>query len=169
MKEFALVGKKNNFSNQAKFFLNAYWKEYSSEAENVWAFTHDFISIAKKSSNGSTLDEFEAHRLLEKQGQTLTVVAMRAELKKIDIDSDSRMSLIEYCLHRYKVDVGELMSRPQGVSKELELAEEKISEIQANIKTIAKYKKKWNGKSEPSGIKKMAYDNDMRSIADGEV
>jgi len=165
-KEFARLGQKTNYANQAKFFLNAYWKEYGKEAENVWQFTQQFIELDKKSECGSNLDEFDAHRLLEKQGTVLTVIEMRTALKEIDVDTDNRMSLIEYCVWRYKVEVNELMTRPQGISKELEAAEEKINQIQSDIKKIRKYKNKWDGKKIPnSGPKKMIYDQDMNYLS----
>eukprot|EP00486_Rosalina_sp_Unknown_P002152 CAMPEP_0201568334 /NCGR_PEP_ID=MMETSP0190_2-20130828/9358_1 /ASSEMBLY_ACC=CAM_ASM_000263 /TAXON_ID=37353 /ORGANISM="Rosalina sp." /LENGTH=113 /DNA_ID=CAMNT_0047989321 /DNA_START=109 /DNA_END=447 /DNA_ORIENTATION=- len=97
-KEFAKLGQKTNYANQAKFFLNAFWKEHGKEAENIWVFTQEFIELDKKSEKGSNLDEFDAHRLLEKQGTVLTVIEMRNALKEIDVDTDNRMSLIEYAV-----------------------------------------------------------------------
>ena len=153
-----------------QFFLNAFWKELSDQAEDVWTFTQQFVELDKKSERGSSLDELEAHRLLEKQGEVMTVVAMRQALKEIDLDTDNKMSLIEYCVWRYKLDVATLMARPQGVSKQLEAAEEKIGQIQADIKKIAKYKKKWHGKAAPEGgPKKIIYDQDMAILTSSEV
>merc|ERR1719189_2108297 len=99
------------------------------------------MELDKKSERGSCLDEFQSHRLLEKQGQVLTVVAMRKALKEIDLDTDNKMSLIEFCVWKYKVDIEELMTRPQGVSKELEAAEEKINQIQRYQKKLQNIKK----------------------------
>ena len=170
MKEFAKLGQKNPYSYQAKFFLNAFWKEHSKEAENVFKFTQEFIELDKKKEKGSCLDEFQSHRLLEKQGTVLTVVEMRKALKEIDVDTDNKMSLIEYCVWKYKVDIVVLMNRPQGVSKELEAAEEKIQQIQTDIKKIRKYKKKWDKKKVPdSGVQKIMYDNDMQILTSAEV
>eukprot|EP01083_Nonionella_stella_P238329 835233_1 len=169
MKEFATLGQKQNYAYQAKFFLNAYWKEYSKEADTIWTFTHQFIELDKKSSKGSCLDEFQSHRLLEKQGKTLTVIEMRKALKEIDLDTDNKMSLIEYCVWRYKLDIQILMTRPQGVSKQLEAAEQKIEQIQYDMKKIRKYKKKWDGKKIPdSGPKKIMYDQDMMQLSNAE-
>merc|ERR1712176_136751 len=78
-------------------------------------------------------DEFESHRLLEKFGQTLTVVAMRKELKAIDLDTDNCMSLLEYFVYHYKLSVDTLMSRPQGVNEDLEKAEAALEEVLAQI------------------------------------
>eukprot|EP00483_Globobulimina_turgida_P007185 UN07199 len=169
MREFANLGQKHNYAYQAKFFLNAYWKEYSKEADTVWTFCHEFIELDKKSERGANLDEFQSHRLLEKQGTVLTVVEMRKALKEIDLGTDNKMSLIEYCVWRYKVDIAVLMTRPQGVSKVLEAAEDKIMQIQADIKKIRKYKKKWHDKKAPqAGPKKIMYDQDMSQLSNAE-
>ena len=77
LKEFSILSQKQSFAYQAKFFLNAFWKEHSKDAENVFAFTQQFVELHKKGAKGSCLDEFEAHRLLEKQGNVLTVIEMR--------------------------------------------------------------------------------------------
>mmetsp|Transcript_37023 Transcript_37023/g.59303 ORF Transcript_37023/g.59303 Transcript_37023/m.59303 type:complete len:235 (-) Transcript_37023:215-919(-) len=169
MKEFANLGQKQAYSYQAKFFLNAFWKEFSNDAEKVWEFTHQFIELDKKGEKGSCLDEFQAHRLLEKQGTVLTVVEMRKALKDIDLDTDNKMSLVEYCVWRYKVDIETLMTRPQGVSKALEAIEEKIDTIQKDIAKVRKYKKKWDGKQPPAeGPKKIIYDQDMSILSNAE-
>lgn len=58
-----------NYSDQAKFFLNAFWKEYSNDAEKIWVYTWKFIELDfEKGKEGSDLDEFNAHRFLEKLG-----------------------------------------------------------------------------------------------------
>eukprot|EP01084_Bolivina_argentea_P190838 327837_1 len=168
MKEFAALGQKH-YSHQAQFFLNAYWAEYSKEADTIWQLTHQFMELDKKGETGSCLDEFEAHRLLEKQGSCLTVIEMRKALKEIDIDTDNKMSLIEYCVWKYKLDVQILMTRPQGISKQLEAAAEKINRIQNGIKKIRKYKKKWIGKKIPEfGPKKIIYEQDMKQLSNVE-
>ena len=80
------------------------------------------------------------------------------------------MSLIEFCVWKYKLDIIELMSRPQGVSKELEAAEEKIEQIQTDMKKIRKYKKKWDGRVPiEHGAKKIIYDQDMAILSLAEV
>eukprot|EP01084_Bolivina_argentea_P217415 369142_1 len=166
MKEFATLGQKKNYAYQAQFFLNAYWREHSDKVDKVWEFTHQFMELDKKGSAGKNLNEFDSHRLLEKQGTVLTVIAMRNALKEIDLDTDNKMSLIEYCVWKYKLDVQTLMTRPQGVSKQLEAAAEKIDKIQKDIKKIRKYKKKWDGKKIPdSGPKKIMYEQDMKQLS----
>jgi hypothetical protein len=51
--------------------------------------------------NGNELDEFQAHKFLESLGESLTVVEMRERLRKIDLDFNKRVALIEYLTVRY--------------------------------------------------------------------
>ncbi len=53
----------------------------------------DFKVFAKASRGAAIqeLDEFEAHRFLEKRSETITVKDMRDALKEIDIDSNNRV------------------------------------------------------------------------------
>jgi hypothetical protein len=54
--------------------------------------------IQAKSTRIIELDEFEAHRLLEKDGQAITVRDMRVKLKEIDLDSNNKVAFIEYAM-----------------------------------------------------------------------
>merc|ERR1719480_361223 len=124
MKEFCRIGREYNYRKQAIFLLNAYWAEYEKEAETVWQYVQTANELdQKKGESGHALDEFESHRFLEKFGQPLTVVAMRKELKSIDLDTDNCMSLLEYAVYHYKLSVDTLMSRPQGVNEDIDKAE----------------------------------------------
>jgi hypothetical protein len=170
LKEFSAVSKKLNYKQQAQFFLNAYWSEYGKEAETVYDFTSKFVELDKAGENGHSLDEFQSHRLLELTKNILTVIEMRKALKEIDIDTDNRMSLLEYCVWKYKLDLETLMTRPQGVSKLLEECEAKINEINKKIKDVESKRKKWEGQDAPeSGAKKIAYDNDMKVLSESEA
>ena len=83
---------------------------------------------------GADLDEFSAHRFLEKQGEQKTVVQMRADLQAIDQDSNARMALVEYLLWVFKKSVTDLESKKQGiVPPELESAKKHMAEVQAQI------------------------------------
>lgn len=71
---------------------------------------------------GKDLDEFNAHRFLEKNGETKTIKELRAELAAIDMDFNRRMALIEFLLFRFDRKVEEFVARPQGENTE-EVAE----------------------------------------------
>jgi chromosome segregation ATPase len=121
------------YPEQAKFFLNAFWPELEQEAENCWKFVAGFQKLDPvKGKEGSELDEFWSHKFLETHGDTLTVIQMRAAFKEIDIDFNKRMSFAEYALWKYKQNVKELLSRPQGDNKEeIEQAEAMLKEVTA--------------------------------------
>ena len=42
--------------------------------------------VSRIHTSGNELDEFQAHRFLELVGETLTVIALRDRLRKIDLD-----------------------------------------------------------------------------------
>ena len=85
----------------------------------------------EKKKEGSDLDEFNAHRFLEKVGETKRVVELREQLKEIDLDFNKRMSLLEYLLFKYKKQVTEFLGRPQGDnSAEIAKAQKLVEEVE---------------------------------------
>jgi len=83
---------------------------------------------------GNSLDELFSHKYLERIERTLTVVAFRAEFRKIDVNFDKRMAMIEYLLFAHNHSVSELMDKPQGDnSKELEEATAQLQAVQAAL------------------------------------
>lgn len=104
------------YIDQAKFFLNGFWLEgVDKEAEVIWSNTHKFIELDdKKKGEGCELDEFQAHKFLESQGETLTVVALREKLRKIDLDANGKMALLEYLAFKYNKTVQQVIDSPQG-------------------------------------------------------
>lgn len=96
---------------QAKTFLHAFVLEFQGKFEEVLQLCEQF----KKAAEGQTghlreLDEFEAHRFLEKRGATKTVKDLRDELKSIDLDSNNKMCLIEFLLFNYKKTLNDLFT-----------------------------------------------------------
>jgi len=127
------------YDDQAKFFLNAFWREYSGEAENVWKYAQKIIELDhEKGKKGADLDEFSAHRFLEQMGETKRVIELRESLRAIDLDFNKRMALIEYLLFSFKQSIKELLSRPQGSSKELEQAEANLKSAQEAVAQLRK-------------------------------
>lgn len=120
------------YSVQAQSFLNAYWDEVNGDAEKFWEWTSQFALLdLDNKEEGCNLDEFNAHRFLEKNSETKTVKELREELREIDLNFDKRIALIEYLLFRYKKSVKDFVSRPQGDnSKEIEKAQQMIDEVQ---------------------------------------
>lgn len=120
------------YPQQGQAFLNAYWSEHGSAAEDVWNWANKFAELdIEKKKTGSDLDEFNAHRFLEGIGSTKRVVELRDELRAIDLDFNKRMALVEFLLFNFKCKVEEFVERPQGDnSKEIEKATQMLAEVQ---------------------------------------
>lgn len=132
-------------SEQGIYWLNGTWTEDGPEiAEEVWSIVHTFIEIqngepvrygrrAKNKPEKVDLDEMQAHRVLEKLGETLTVREMRARLLKLDIDNNKRLCIIEYLISKYKADEEKVVqlvgTMPQGGvdPQKLQAAEDKMT------------------------------------------
>jgi len=122
------------YSEQSAAFLNAYWSEHQSEAELIWGWTNLFINLdIDKGKQGVDLDEFNAHRFLEKLGETRTIKEMRDELREIDMDFNRRISIIEFLLFKYKKTVSDFCSRPQGNQDEVEIAQRALNEAKESL------------------------------------
>jgi len=154
------------YQDQAKFFLNAFWPEIGADkAESVWNFWKKFIELDKLQygalaegkkpevcSEGSSLDEFWSHKFLESWSKTLTAVAFREEFKKIDVNFDKRMAMVEFLLYEHKQTVAELLKRPQGVNEELLKAQAALDEVNKEVEAIEKKKSELNAKAEKGGV-----------------
>jgi len=128
--KFAAVTSKT-YSEQAKFFMNAFWTYgIEQEAENIWKFAQKCIELdTEKKKNGNELDEFKAHKFLEEIGETKTVVELRETLRKIDIDMNKRMALVEYLIFKFNKKLEDLISLPQGDPKQIEEAQAKLQAV----------------------------------------
>jgi len=147
---------KKTYKDQACFFLNAYYPDYQKKAgkfgtdgmDSVWNNYLLFVEVDKTQweevkrapwktsgwTEGNSLDELFSHKYLEKLQKVLTVIKFREEFRKIDVNFDKRMALIEFLLWSYGVTVDDLMSRPQGTNyKEIEAAQQKIDEVQKSL------------------------------------
>jgi hypothetical protein len=154
LKEFSQVARELCYKEQACFFLNAYWAEFSEEAPKCWEYVLKFSEYdLKKHNEGVSLDEFESARFLEYFGQAMTVIERRQALKEIDIDTDNKMSFLEYVVWRFKLDIETLMTRPQGTNEELKKAELALKEVQSEISSIEKQKERLEEAAKGQGVK----------------
>lgn len=154
IKEFTAASRDNNYKEQGCFFLNAYWSEHSEETQNVWDYVAAFGELdGKQGESGVSLDEFESARFLEKFGQAMTVIERRNALKEIDVDTDNKMSLLEYVVWKYKLDIDTLMTRPQGTNEELKKAQQLLKEVQDEINNIENQKTKLEAAAKGEGVK----------------
>lgn len=113
-------------TEQGIWWLNGFWKE-GAEAykEEIWTIVHQFLECQLDRpvlygknvdvfTEGTSLDEFKSHRILEIMGETLTVLALRKRLSELDIDNDKCMALTEYLLDKYKKSPQAVVDAPQG-------------------------------------------------------
>jgi len=83
-------------------------------------------------TEGNSLDEFFSHKYLEILGKTLTGIAFRDEFRKIDVNFDKRMALVEFLIWEFGRNVVEMMKRPQGDNQE------EIMAAQAALESVQK-------------------------------
>jgi len=135
------------YKEQACFFLNAFWNELGDNAEAFWKHWKQFQELDRMQYNAipkekkpetyvevKSLDEFWSHKFLETIGKTLTAVQFRAEFKKIDANTDKRMSIIEFLIWEYKQSIKVLLSRPQGADGgEVAKAQELLDEVSSSF------------------------------------
>ena len=78
------------YGAQAKWFLNAWWSNAplniganKSKVEQVWVFTKAMEELDSSGSAGSSLEQFTAHRFLEKNASALTWTSFKKALDKL--------------------------------------------------------------------------------------
>eukprot|EP00949_MAST-11_sp_MAST-11-sp1_P003211 g3211.t1 len=127
------LGKKP-FKAQIVWFLNGFWGKFfansEEDRENMWKYMNLMTELSKENEAGCELDEFGAHRFLEKCDGALTVTAFRAAMKAIDVNVDKKMSMLEFLIYRYKVTVKDVVNAPQAANEE---AAKEIEKAQAKL------------------------------------
>jgi len=128
------------YSDQAKWFLNGFWKEGAEEeAENIWKFAAKFMELDPRKKEGNELDEFWSHKFLESLGETLTVIKLREELRRIDLDANGKMALLEYLCFRYGKTVQAVIDSPQGDNtEEINEASAKLQAVQDALMEVSR-------------------------------
>jgi len=127
---------KKPYAFQAKWFLNAFWEDGpglggdETVLESVWTYAQNMTKLDKNGAKGCELEEFTAHRFLEKNTEALTWTDMRGALKELDIDFDKKVSLTEFLVHHFKVDWKKLVNAIQGSNKLIVTAEKACAEAQ---------------------------------------
>jgi len=102
----------------------------------VGIWTKGFIWFKnKKIEEKCDLDEFQAHRFLEGIGEVLSVKELRAKLKKLDIDSNNRLSISEYIVGKYKLSPKKYTESEQGGvdPDEMAAAQKKCEDAQESL------------------------------------
>jgi hypothetical protein len=132
---------RSNYFAQAKWYLNAFWVDGAeSQAEEVWGTAHKFVELDPKKKNGMELNEVQAHHFLQQGGKTMTALELRNELRRIDVDANGQMALLEYLLFLYKRLVTSCINNPQGggpeEQKQLAEAQDKMNALQAALEQL---------------------------------
>jgi len=151
------VASKKKFSEQACFFLNAYWEEYGDQSEEIYTVAWDLIKDVDMGNKGvkyvhlyeegneldfdMSLYFFERLVKLfqkdEQLGKTyaksapkdMTAIVRKQELKeRVDVNFDGKMSFLEYLLYQYNASPKTLMDRSRGSD---DLPEEVLAAMRA--------------------------------------
>lgn len=156
-----------NYIEQSKWFLNGFWDQGAKdECENVWKCTQKFIELdEKKKKEGNELDEFCSHKFLESLGETLTVLQLRDKLKKIDMDANGRMALLEYLAFKYSKTVRQVIDAPQGTAKKEEL-DEAQQKLQACTDAYAEVQTQLDQQTKALEEQKVAEEAARKALAD---
>lgn len=139
-----------NHKDQAIWWLNGFWNDGAEEEkETIWELAH----LAMETETGvkvlygrrkveanytCDLDEMKAHIFLEKLGETLTVRALRARLKDLDVDNNKRMAICEYLLAKYNKTPEQVAFANQGGGASMEELEEAQRQLEAAMAAMLK-------------------------------
>lgn len=104
-----------SIGEQAKFFLREFVNEFSAKEggfEEVLNLCDEFVTYTDDKDRNvmSELEEVKFHLFLEKRGETMTVAEVRDEMRKIDLDSNMKISFMEYCLFKYEKTLEQLFA-----------------------------------------------------------
>jgi len=123
------------YIDQAKWYLNGFWLDGAQkEAEQIWSYTQKFIELDTKKKEGTELDEFWSHKFLEHFGEPMTVITLREKLRKIDMDMNGKMALLEFLAFRYGKTPKQVIDAPQGGNeKEIIKATQLLEAVQTSL------------------------------------
>eukprot|EP01120_Amphizonella_sp_Union-15-10_P011224 TRINITY_DN4707_c0_g2_i1.p1 TRINITY_DN4707_c0_g2~~TRINITY_DN4707_c0_g2_i1.p1 ORF type:complete len:247 (+),score=89.40 TRINITY_DN4707_c0_g2_i1:56-796(+) len=148
--QFRDVTRSQSVDEQAMTFLRAFVGDFQGRFEEILQLAEEFKSFVSQTEGKiQELDEFDAHRFLEKRGETKTVKDMRLDLQSIDLDSSKKVSFIEYLLFKYKKSLKDLFTaKPntaalaklekaiqqyKGVFEEKKKKEQRVKELEAIV------------------------------------
>jgi len=126
---------RNNYVDQAKWYLNAFWADGSEgQAEEVWTIAQKFIELDPKKKAGNELDPVMSSHYLQGINKAMTALELKEALRRIDVDANGLMAVLEYLLFKYARSVVACINNPQGGTEEdlrkLKEAEAKCLELQ---------------------------------------
>jgi len=144
--KFKEITTTQSIDEQVKTFLRAFVSEFQGKFEEVLDIAEQFKTYSNETGKIVELDEFQAHRFLEKRKETATVTELREKLKLIDLDRNNKVAFIEYCLFKYQKSLKDLFTAQppvhliaalekaiddyRAVFEERKKKQEKISELE---------------------------------------
>ena len=125
---------------QTKVFLKGFVLEFQGNFEELmdlatqWGNFYGVSTGGKGNLGGEApglMIQFEAHQFLEKRGETLTVTALRENLKEITLpDKQRKVAFIEYLIWKFHKTLQELFAPPAVPPEALAALENAISEYE---------------------------------------
>lgn len=158
--QFKEVTRTQSIDEQAMTFLKAFVAEFQGNFEEVLELAEEFKTFAlSMQGHVRELDEFEAHRFLEKRGETKTVKDMREELQEIDVDSNHKLAFIEFLLFKYKKSVKDLFTAKPNAAL--------VAKLEAAIRQYkAVFEEKKAREAEMQALEARANSGDVRAKAE---
>jgi hypothetical protein len=156
--------------SQAKTFLKAFMRDYLQRVDEILGIAEDFKSSLPKSifevPEGTDpcyeMDELEAHKFLEKNGETMTVRDLRAAIADIDINKNFKVGLIEFLLFKFEKSVDALLDGLENaqslphLEEALEKAIEECKKVMAEKKAKEAEMARLQEIADKGGVKGMA-------------
>merc|ERR1711998_186605 len=151
------------YVKQGQFYLNAYFAEDKANAEQIWEWAAQLTDLDFE-KNGKSIDEFNAHRFLEKNECAETIVEMRESLQMHGLNFNKRLAFIDFLVYYYKRNVRDLLERPQGTNEKLERAQLALEKVNEEIEKIEDEKKALEKKAAAGGVKAMGAKNQLAQL-----
>jgi len=124
------------YVDQAKWYLNGFWREEGEQqAEEVWTIVHKFTALDPKKAAGNELDPVLSSHYLQGINKVMTALELKEALRRIDVDANGLMALLEYLLFKYNRSVLKCLNNPQGGSEE---DKRKLDEAAARCEQLQK-------------------------------
>jgi len=170
LKEFGNTIATHTFKEQSIFFMNAFWSEHGEKnCKDIWVWTQSFEEFSADGKQGPhDLDDFQSARFLERHDEPMTVIERRKILKSIDQDNNNRMGILEFLVYKFKINIPELMRKPQGTNKALKDAEKALKAVMDEIDKIEKKKAKLTAAIAAGGVKGMRAKAELAQVEDAD-
>jgi len=159
----------SDVDQQAKTFLKAFMRDFIERVDEILGIAEDFKSFLPKTifdlpeeERCYELDELEAHKFLEKNGESMTVRELRAAISDIDLNKNFKVGFIEFMIFKQKKTIEELLDGLENaqslphLEEALEKAIEDCKQVMAEKKAKEAEMARLTELAEKGGVKGMA-------------